>query len=149
MFLRGSTPQLGFDEQDACLRPQACQLHEMYEWDLREYVFVVKRFHFPSTTAATRGASTPLRERGTLGHGCGVSPTVTRSMCPQSISSHATGLSVALPGLAKRNCDILGAPSSAWKRDARGQGGVLMLGESDLENDSLRHMHRMYARLWW
>jgi hypothetical protein len=33
MFLRGSTPQLGFDEQDACLRPQACQLHERYERD--------------------------------------------------------------------------------------------------------------------
>jgi hypothetical protein len=36
MFVWGSTPQLGFDEQGASLRPQACQLHGRYERDLRD-----------------------------------------------------------------------------------------------------------------
>jgi hypothetical protein len=83
MFVWGSTPQLGFDEQDTCLRPRACQLHVRYERGLHEKLFVIKVFHFlpfSSKHGVNPACMKPLRERGTLDHGCRTSPTVTISI---------------------------------------------------------------------
>jgi hypothetical protein len=71
----GSTPQLGFNEHEACQRPQASQLHLRYARDLHDLFFVFKRLHFPINCSDNPSGVKPC-DHGTLVYGCRMSRTV-------------------------------------------------------------------------